>query len=590
MPWLSASPEATSPPPTASRPLGSEAPPESLQNPKQHILTVALEDYYHTTPFKRLVGRGHWYRFETRLEVGTLRALDLLDQFGARATFFALGWVADAAPELIRKVVDRGHEVATRGYYHRALREFSAGEFRDDLLRAREAVERASGQRVVGFRLAEGWLAPDQLWLLPLLAELDFAYDSSIKPIFRQWAAEPHRRFIHRQEYGGRTLWEVPFSSGRVLGVDLPIAGGNYFRQWPHWMVRRAVDRWDRTVRAPYVMYFHTWELDPAQPKFTGAPLHSRIRQYRNLDRMPAILAHYLSSFRFTSVADSLRLQLPRTAGLRLVPASPTSLRPDPARREGVTIVVPCHNEAASLPYLANTLRSVRAELAERYQVSVVLVDDGSRDATWDVMTQLFGDDPAVRCYRQPRNRGAAAAILRGIRHAETPIVCSIDCDCSYDPHQLTAMLPLLTPDVDLVTASPYHPAGAVRNVPAWRLALSRVASRLYRVVFRHQLATYTSCFRVYRRSAVAGIQVRRGGFVGVAEMLAQLERAGGRIVEHPAVLESRLLGHSKMRVLRTAVGHLVLMLRLARWRFTGSDRPALPDSPLRGNHGTSAA
>jgi polysaccharide deacetylase family protein (PEP-CTERM system associated) len=557
---------------------------------RQHILTIALEDYYHTAPFKRLVTRGNWYRFETRLEVGTLRALDLLDQFGAKATFFALGWVANTAPELIRKIANRGHEIATRGYYHRGLREFSPAEFRDDVLRAREALERASGQRVIGYRVAHGWLAPDDLWALRALADLGFAYDSSIKPVLRTWADQPWRRFVHRQEFGDTGLWEVPFSSARLLGLDIPIAGGNYFRQWPHWLVRRAVARWSREDAAPFVMYFHTWELDPAQPKFTGVPVYARLRQYRNLERMPAIIGHYLSTYRFASVAGSLGLELERAQGPAVVRVTPSAARPSPARAEvsraPVTIVVPCYNEAASLPYLANTLKSVRAQLEDRYDVGVILVDDASVDGTWDLLTGLFGADETVRYYRHPENRGVAAAILTGIRHATTPIVCSIDCDCSYDPHDLAEMIPLLTPGVDVVTASPYHPAGAVRNVPGWRLLLSRIASRLYRLVFRHQLSTYTSCFRVYRRSAVAGLRIRRGGFIGVVEFLGRMELSGARIVEFPATLEARLLGRSKMRIPRTALGHLMLMVQLAvlRLRRVKAVRPPLasdlPDEP----------
>ncbi len=346
-------------------------------------------------------------------------------------------------------------------------------------------------------------------------------------------------------------------------------------------MVRRAVARWDRDCAAPFVMYFHTWELDPAQPKFTGAPFYARLRQYRNLERMPAILGHYLANYRFTSVADHLDLRLPRTATPTLVPTRVESSRQAPAAgaapRPTVTIVVPCYNEEGQLAYLASTLRSVRASMAARYDVRVILVDDASRDGTWDVMTDLFGSERSTQCYRHEGNRGVAAAILTGIRHATTPIVCSIDCDCSYDPHELGAMLPLLTDDVDVVTASPYHPAGRVENVPRWRLLLSRTASRLYRTVFQHQLHTYTSCFRVYRRSAVVDIQVRRGGFVGVAEMLGKMEHSGASIIEYPTTLRARLLGQSKMRVIRTAVGHLTLIARFAALRVRGIPRAARP-------------
>jgi hypothetical protein len=110
-----------------------------------------------------------------------------------------------------------------------------------------------------------------------------------------------------------------------------------------------------------------------------------------------------------------------------------------------------------------------------------------------------------------------------------------MDCDCTYDPHELAKMIPLLADGVDMVTASPYHEQGAVRNVPEWRLALSKTLSRCYRVVLHQRLATYTSCFRVYRRSALTGLTLRHEGFLGVAEMLGRLDLRGSRIVEYPA-------------------------------------------------------
>ena len=124
-----------------------------------------------------------------------------------------------------------------------------------------------------------------------------------------------------------------------------------------------------------------------------------------------------------------------------------------------------------------------------------------------------------------------------------------------------------------MVTASPYHSEGAVRNVPGWRLFLSKSLSKMYAVVLHHRLATYTSCFRVYRRSAVRRLSVRDGGFLGVAELLGRLDLDGGRIVECPAVLEVRLLGRSKMKTVRTIFGHLGLLMRLSVARMTRTER-----------------
>ncbi len=157
---------------------------------------------------------------------------------------------------------------------------------------------------------------------------------------------------------------------------------------------------------------------------------------------------------------------------------------------------------------------------------------------------------------------------MTGIRASESEIVCSMDCDCTYDPHELSKMLPLIKSDVDLVTASPYHRLGGVRNVPGWRLFLSKGASFLYRRVLNSKLDTYTSCFRVYRRSSFAGLELKESGFLGVAEMLGKLDLSGGKIVEFPAVLDVRLFGISKMKTARTIAGHIRLLARLSNLRW----------------------
>lgn len=234
------------------------------------------------------------------------------------------------------------------------------------------------------------------------------------------------------------------------------------------------------------------------------------------------------------------------------------------------SIVVPCFNEELVLPYLANTLRSVEEALSHEYTLYFIFVDDGSSDGTWHSLQQQFGAQRNCLLVRHLENRGVAATILTGIRAAETDIVCSIDCDCTYDPHELKNMLPLLSAGVDLVTASPYHPQGKILNVPSWRLLLSKAASFLYRCVLPQRLYTYTSCFRVYRRKTITDLTLREQGFLGVAELVGQLGLRNAHIVEHPAVLAVRVLGYSKMKVLQTVLGHLRLLTRLLLQRATG--------------------
>jgi uncharacterized protein DUF3473/glycosyl transferase family 2 len=416
------------------------------------------------------------------------------------------------------------------------------------------------------------------LWALDVLIEAGYRYDSSIKPLFRTFAREPWRRFIHRHQGRSGAIWEVPVSSAQIMGLHVPVAGGNYFRQFPRGLVRRAIADWDRNVAAPFVMYFHTWEFDPEQPRISSASLAATIRQYRNLSRMEPMIREYLSKYSFHGVADHLGLG--PEASLHPAEHAPLPARVTPPEagvlesRATVSVVVPCYNEEVALRYLSNTLREVEDVLEPSYRVEFIFVDDGSRDRTYEMLQGLFGQKPGCVIVHCEQNQGVTAAVLTGMRVASSDIVCSIDCDCSSDPRELRQMIPMLADGVDLVTASPYHPLGAVRNVPRWRLFLSKVASAFYRLLSRQKLDTYTSCFRVYRREAILELDVLEPGFLGIAEMIGKLDLRGGTILEHPTTLESRMLGRSKMKTLRTIVGHLGLMSRLAWLRLSQRQKP----------------
>ncbi|QEL15301.1 glycosyltransferase [Limnoglobus roseus] len=547
---------------------------------RKHILTINLEDYFQVGAFQRFVRPEHWQRYESRIIEQTDRTLDLLDQYQAKATFFVLGRVAESLPDLIRKVADRGHEVASRGYNWHDIRHLTPQQFGDDLARSRRAIENASGQTVIGYRTAEGWFRPADLWALEVLKQEGFAYDSSLGPILRNFSAEPWRKLVHEEVTLSGPIGELPISSARILGMDVPI-GGNWLRQFPSLLMRRAVRSWESRHDAPLVMYFHTWELDPEQPRFESTGWLTRVRHYRNLDLMRGKVAEYLERFSFDTAAAHLGLTLkpavhtpapPTLLEIDLGPSSPT------VERTPVSIVIPLYNEEPVIPFLANTLTEVRRAFQQAgYDPRFLLVNDASTDDTQTEITETFGSWPDVTLIAHESNRGVAAAILTGLDAADTEIVCSMDADCTYDPHELLAMIPKLTPDVDLVTASPYHPDGEVRNVPRWRLFLSQGASRLYRRVFFNQLHTYTSCFRVYRRSRVKETPVRYGNFLGVVELLGQLDHRGSRVVEHPTTLSVRLLGRSKMKTLRTIVGHLRLMRKFAWNRLRGRARKYQP-------------
>lgn len=539
-----------------------------------HALTVTLEEYFHGAALAGIVRRRHWHRFESRVAADVDGLLGLLDRHGARATFFVLGLVAERSPEVVARIAAAGHEIAASGYWPRAVGRLRPGEFATDLDRAAAAIAAAGGGTVRGYR-APRWLRPSDLWVLEVLARKGYAYDASLCPVGWRFAGRPELCAVRHHAPG---IFEVPVSSVAVAGFRVPVAGGGALRQLPHAWLSRALQRRAERRPEPLVFELASWELDPGQPRITAAPVWRRVRHYRNLARTRERLEHHLARHRFVPVAEVLGLP-PVVAPPALLPEAARAARAVPAAAgaaasaaaaaaaQPVSLVVPMHDEAENVPGLLRALDRLAGRTAGRYRFEWVFVDDGSRDATWETLQRTCAGRERVRLLRHEQNRGVAAAILTGVRAASAEIVCTIDCDCSYDPAELQHMLPLLG-DAAMVTASPYHPRGLVVGVPRWRLGLSRGLSWLYRRLLRADLHTWTSCCRVLRREAVRDLELEHGGFLGVAELTVRVLRRGGAVREHPALLESRLLGASKMKTLRTIRGHLGLLWQVVRGRI----------------------
>ena len=235
-----------------------------------------------------------------------------------------------------------------------------------------------------------------------------------------------------------------------------------------------------------------------------------------------------------------------------------------------LTVVVPCFNEEAGLDQLANRLRELRIHFSKRMDLEVIFVDDGSTDKTAVGLDVRFQHFPWARVIRHECNQGITAAILTGIENATNELIVSLDADCTYDPFQIHLLVAMMADDVALVTASPYHPQGSVEGVPGWRLVLSKIASTCYAILLGTSLHTYTSCFRVYRRSLIRNLEIRERGFVGVAELLWLVHKNGGKIVEAPVRLTNRRVGFSKLRTIPVMVSHFKLMIRILFHRFFG--------------------
>ena len=220
-----------------------------------------------------------------------------------------------------------------------------------------------------------------------------------------------------------------------------------------------------------------------------------------------------------------------------------------------------------SIEYLRKHLDAVEAELGNEVLIHYIFVNDNSSDDTVKNLERVFIDKSSIRIISHDQNKGVAGAIRTGIEAAETELIATIDADCSYDPMELISMFSLLSKedDIAMVTASPYHKRGHVFGVPEWRLFLSRGLSNIYKGILNHKFATYTACFRVYRRSLIINNLNKWGDFRGILELLVKLDFSGKKLAEFPTTLHSRIFGFSKMKTLTTIRKHLEFMISLRK-------------------------
>ena len=272
-----------------------------------NALSVDVEEYYHAIIFREATGGLDRRLLPSRVEESIHRVLALLGHGEIRATFFVLGEVAAAHPAIVRKIAGEGHEVACHGDRHELVSGQTPNEFRADIRRVKGLLEDLTGEPVIGYRAPNFSIGPAQAWAYDVLLQEGFRYDSSIYPIHHDRYGDPSApRFpyeIHRN--GHERLIEFPIGTARLLGVNLPIGGGGYFRLLPLALIRYGIQHVNVRERQPIMFYFHPWELDPDQPR-GPMPWHHRFRHYVGLQREEAKLSRLLGDFQFSTARNIL--------------------------------------------------------------------------------------------------------------------------------------------------------------------------------------------------------------------------------------------------------------------------------------------
>jgi polysaccharide deacetylase family protein (PEP-CTERM system associated) len=283
----------------------------SSGGPIANVLTVDVEEYYHGVEFGAALGVQGLARLPSRVVTETERLLDVLDEHGARGTFFTLGVVADRVPRLVREIAARGHEIASHGWDHRLVGTLGREGFRADVRAAKHALEDVTGQPIWGYRAPNYSIGATTPWAFTVLYEEGHAYDSSIYPITHDrygFASAP--RFPHAIPTAEGSLWEIPIGTARLGGTNLPLGGG-FFRLLPEALIRGAIASVNRRDGRPVVLYVHPWEFDPEQPRPAMPAVH-RFRHYIGIAGAERKLRALLRRFSFTSIETAFAEVRPR--------------------------------------------------------------------------------------------------------------------------------------------------------------------------------------------------------------------------------------------------------------------------------------
>lgn len=282
-----------------------------------NAMTVDVEDYFQASVFDRVVPRESWYERESRVVRNTHRLLECFHRHEVRGTFFILGWVAERFPSLVREIASCGHELASHGFHHQMVYTLTRDQFRDDVRQAKATIEDAGGCVVRGYRAPSFSIVRASLWALDVLIEEGHHYDASIFPIHHDRYGIPDApRLPHVIERGPGTIVEVPASTTRIGPLNVPVAGGGYFRLAPyaftHWSLARLNAAGERAI-----FYIHPWEVDPDQPRLPLSAVNA-CRHYLNLDRTLPRLEQLVRDFAFDTVTATLETQ-----AVVAVPAKP---------------------------------------------------------------------------------------------------------------------------------------------------------------------------------------------------------------------------------------------------------------------------
>lgn len=264
----------------------------------KNVLTIDWEDWYQGNPE---IAYERADEFESRITLETKLILKILKKNKIKATFFLLGHLVEKYPKLVAQIAKDGHELASHGYSHRQLYYLSPRQFKDELEKTAKAIYKACGKKPVGFRASNWSINQSTWWAIRILKQVGYHYDSSIFPTKNYSYGMPKTpRFPYQHKNG---LIEIPPSTIKIIGQNIPCCGGFFLRLWPSWFSVWAVNQLNRQ-KQPAIIHIHPWEVDKQQPINLPIPWLTKLIHYWNIKGTQKKLEKLISRRKFVTMKE----------------------------------------------------------------------------------------------------------------------------------------------------------------------------------------------------------------------------------------------------------------------------------------------
>jgi polysaccharide deacetylase family protein (PEP-CTERM system associated) len=267
-----------------------------------NILGIDFEDWYHPQLVQKYVKNE---KHEPRMFKGIDKILEMLRKNNTLATFFVVGELLETNPEIFDKIIENEHEIAFHTMYHTRIDSPNFKEnFRDEI----EKFSKLTNKKSKGFRAPTFSLNETSSWIIDLLSEYDYIYDSSIVPAKTDLYGTPNAEIkpyrISSDSLENDTvdskLIEFPLLVTKFLGKKVPAAGGFYLRTLPMRVIKNAIRQYEKQ-EIPASFYIHSWELTPEHMPKIELPFKENFATYHNINKAYNRMDELLKQFKFTS-------------------------------------------------------------------------------------------------------------------------------------------------------------------------------------------------------------------------------------------------------------------------------------------------